>query len=94
GMWEFPAVEKGLTLPEAEQQLSQWGGAESVAPGVDYKHVFTHLVWQMNSYRAQMQTKDTRFFWVTKEELSEKIPLPGAMQPFFRALSGKVDTKN
>ena len=94
GMWEFPAVEESLSLSEAKEKLSGWGGAENVAPAIDYKHVFTHLIWQMKSYRAQMQTKAEGFFWVTREELSDKIPLPGAMQPFFRALSGETDTKN
>ncbi len=94
GMWEFPAAEEHLTAKKAKQQLSLWGGAEESAPFLSHKHVFTHLVWDMKSYRAQMKEKDESFFWVTKEKLSEEIPLPSAMQPFFRALSKETDTKN
>ena len=94
GMWEFPAVEESLTLSGAEKRLEDFGGAHKIARFIKHKHVFTHLVWQMESYRAEMKEKDSHFFWVTREKLLEEIPLPSAMQGFFRALLEETDTKN
>ncbi len=87
GMWEFPAAEKSLNEQEAEALLNEWGGAETLVPSIKTRHVFTHLVWDMQSYRAEMKIRSQNFTWVTMAELTETIALPSAMKKFLTALA-------
>lgn len=85
-MWEFPCVDKHLTEKEAQAVAETWGGAKQIFPLTKHRHVFTHLIWDMQAFYVEALEEKDDFYWVTMEELSEKIALPSAMQPFFQAL--------
>ena len=84
-MWQFPMVElkKGI-ITESEVAKAynfELAGKEHLMP---LKHVFTHLVWQMDGYvlRADhVGEVPERAAWLTLEQL-ETLALPVSMQKF------------
>jgi len=89
GMWEFPAIDKKLSEKAAQKLMTEWETEGTLQSFIKSRHVFTHLVWEMESYVVHVQEQSERFFWFSAGELSEKIALPSAMKPFYRALSEK-----
>ena len=82
GMWEFPSVDKALSLKAVKQQILDWkliGEAEELARS---RHVFTHLIWEMDSYLVRVAEKSDDFTWVSLSDLEHTIALPSAMKPF------------
>ncbi|MFR1518473.1 MAG: A/G-specific adenine glycosylase [Clostridia bacterium] len=87
GLWEFPNTEGFLT----EEEAAAWLRAEAIIPGKIVKastktHVFTHIEWHMESYLIFCKTKNTRFLWLTREELANSIALPTAFKKFMKCL--------
>ncbi len=76
GMWEFP------TEDGAELKLSHIAEEKHI-PLMKSRHVFTHLIWEMDSYYVKIQEKDPRFHWVSRKEMIQEIALPSAMKPFW-----------
>lgn len=78
-LWEFPMIE--LTDGKAiEEQVREQFGMEldDLVEQLSFKHVFTHLTWEMTSFEARFVETATipegyRFF--TKEEV-EALPKP------------------
>ena len=64
------AVAKALRVPS--NRLRSLGKA---------RHVFTHRIWEMNIYHAELDSQRTlaQGIWVTLEDL-ELLPFPGAMR--------------
>ncbi len=85
GMWEFPTVEGHISLKKTDEVLCAMGESESVSKLTTHRHVFTHLIWDMQCFYVVPKEKSEDFFWVTPEELEKSIALPSAMQPFFQA---------
>lgn len=79
-MWQFPMVELPTTnhtveeVIEHDYRISIIKGKEILT----FKHIFSHLTWEMESYAAQL-TKDkglpTNCKWFTKVEV-ENQPMP------------------
>ncbi|MEK5037187.1 A/G-specific adenine glycosylase [Sporosarcina sp. FSL K6-3457] len=79
GLWEFPMIERldGQTLSEKVQEqfgIELKGFVELLA----FKHIFSHITWEMTSFKARMAEADTipegyQFF--TKQEV-EALPKP------------------
>ena len=86
GLWEFPGVEQELTEKEAEKELKRLGISESPQKFIKSRHVFTHLIWEMQSFIVQNVPQSEDFLWLSAEELKSDIPLPSAMKPFYQAL--------
>ncbi|WP_339254031.1 A/G-specific adenine glycosylase [Sporosarcina sp. FSL W8-0480] len=52
-MWEFPMMEiKGMTSPEEFLKINLGINFGNFKPLIEYKHVFSHLVWEVESYMA------------------------------------------
>ena len=60
------------------QELS----CERIEKGACKTHVFTHVEWQMESYRVFCKMKNDRFLWVTREALEDSVMLPAAFKKF------------
>ncbi len=86
GMWEFPAVDGHLLVKEAEEVMESWGGVDAMHKLIRSRHVFTHLIWDMESYFVYAKHQKPDFFWVTPEKLLKEIPMPSAMKPFCREI--------
>ncbi len=91
GMWEFPAKDGWFTEEEAKEALKEWGGYEAFCQEVSARHVFTHLIWEMQSFSARMKSQDPGFTWVTLSELTENIALPSAMKKFFEVVKKRKE---
>lgn len=84
GMWEFPSEERHMTQQEAEKVLQIWGAEGEANAFVSGRHVFTHLIWEMESYLVKTEKQASRFCWFSLAELAEKVALPSAMQKFYQ----------
>ena len=83
-MWEFPSREGDLTEKEickffTENHISAASGPEFLGKT---KHIFTHIEWKMAFWKVSLKTlpQMPELFWVTPEELEEKIPLATAFR--------------
>ncbi|MBE7022148.1 MAG: A/G-specific adenine glycosylase [Ruminococcaceae bacterium] len=94
GMWEFPAVEKLLRRKAAQTALLDMGISAEIRPFIKSRHVFTHLIWEMQSYIAETESQNPDFTWFTPAELEEEVPLPSAMKPFYEALQREAPFKD
>lgn len=80
-MWQFPLVERG---EDTLQQLCtdyQLQTEEQMIPLMTFKHVFSHLVWQMDSYIIDVESHgdlpvNGQFF--TMEQI-KALPMPVPM---------------
>lgn len=85
-MWEFPTVEKYITDDAIPKVMEKWCISGAVRPFIHSRHVFTHLVWEMNSYYVCVTKENSGFLWVPFAELKRDIALPSAMKPFLQAM--------
>lgn len=78
-LWEFPMVEL-TTKQSALEILSEQHRIKMTSPKelLQFKHIFTHLTWEMKSYYGQLQMVDftsDEFQFFTAEEV-EQLPKP------------------
>lgn len=74
GLWEFPHVLEGETLPIP---------LEDVRPVGTGRHIFTHIEWHMTAYAARTAEKlPEGWVWASGEELEKKYPIPSAFRDF------------
>ncbi len=83
GMWEFPTV-------EGVEETPPTGCALEISPLIHSRHVFTHLIWEMDGFYVKMADRAPEFHWVTARELMGEIALPSAMKPFKDAVLEKL----
>lgn len=82
GLWEFPNTAGTLNREEAAALLTEWGlKPKTVVPSRAGKHIFTHIEWEMTSFRAECGKMTGEFCWITREELSA-LALPTAFRRF------------
>lgn len=81
GLWEFPTFEGHLSLSQAQTCFGT-----SLENGMENRHVFTHLVWDMISYVGKVEKPFSSYQWVTREELASLYALPSAYTPFLSLL--------
>lgn len=76
-MWQFPMVER-----EKEKLDEKYGvEIEYGTSLLNFKHVFSHLTWHINSYEAQIASKHTvieNVQYFTKAEIAS-LPMPVPM---------------
>ena len=84
GLWEFPNVPGKLEAADALGQLESWGlqptGLEKI---IHRKHIFTHILWEMEGVYAQVDRKSPQFVWMTRSELETNAALPTAFRQFW-----------
>jgi A/G-specific adenine glycosylase len=88
GLWEFPGVPGRLSPWEAEDVLNGWGiSVQKTEPLPPAKHIFTHIVWEMNGYLIDTDNEPSAngLIWVSREELTEHYSLPSAFKSFLTA---------
>lgn len=96
GLWEFPGGERPAEVTGEQSlhgQMRDRFGLELAVEAhlANVRHVFSHLVWDLNAYTARTlpgspvppETDDVR--WVTPAEIS-RYPLPVAHQKIAAAL--------
>lgn len=90
GLWGFPILE-AQEMPSSDDLSWEldcnWGlKTEFVKKGMTTKHVFTHIIWQMQVYefeaREEVVVEYPQVLWVTEENL-EDYPFPTAFKKLF-----------
>ncbi|WKA55833.1 A/G-specific adenine glycosylase [Planococcus shixiaomingii] len=90
-MWQFPMIELAKeALPlEIEEELSEnfSGVVDGVEKITSFKHVFSHLTWNVDGYIAKGENLilPAHMKWVTAAEL-ELLPIAGPVQKMKTAL--------
>ncbi|WP_318616496.1 A/G-specific adenine glycosylase [Sporosarcina sp. YIM B06819] len=79
GLWEFPMIEllDGKTLPEKVKEQFDIELEEFVEL-LSFKHIFSHITWEMKSFKARMTEAETipkGFKFFTNQEV-EALPKP------------------
>ena len=74
GLWEFPGFEAELSQPALQNELQKRGIHALPQKFIKSKHVFTHLIWDMQSFVVQNVPQVSEFFWFSKKELAQEIP--------------------
>ena len=83
GLFEFPNREGDLSVDEIRRELTT---AQEIRPFLPARHIFSHVEWEMKSYRIRVPEELPQFQWIGRRELAEEITLPTAFQPFRKAL--------
>lgn len=88
GLWEFPCLEGVWTPDQILAYLLERGiRAESVKKAGTQRHIFTHVEWQMLTYRVCCLERGDEFRWVTRDMLEDQIALPTAFKKLCRYLN-------
>ena len=83
GLWEFPNVPGRLEQGDALLQAEEWGVEPTELKKIIHrKHIFTHIIWEMEGVYLEVSRKDPRFVWLTPEELERSAALPTAFRLF------------
>ena len=83
GLYQFPNVEEGLSAAEAVARAEDFGvKPKDLQKSTEYRHVFTHVEWEMTGYYMTVEAMPDAFRWVTAGEMEREIPLPTAFGYF------------
>jgi A/G-specific adenine glycosylase len=85
GLWEFPMLDGHPGRAEILEYLRQSGIAvNELSESVTAKHIFSHLEWHMNGWRAECASTDgpAELIWTTRQRLKQEITLPTAFKAF------------
>ena len=81
GMYQLPNAAGYYSEKELKELLTTWNLEPlSVTFFKSAKHVFTHIDWLMQGWRAEVEKKDDRVLWVSRQELQSAYPLPTAFR--------------
>ncbi len=79
-LYEFPNIDDVMNLEAFSRYCVQNNiFYQTIDLLGEYKHVFTHLEWNMNCYIISLSKKiEDKYIWATKDELYTKYSLPTA----------------
>ena len=88
-MWQFPMVELPTPNHTVEEIVEHDYGVEIVKGPLinEFKHVFSHLVWEMESFEATLKKEKeltSRCKWLTIDEVDQQ-PMPVPMLKIWNA---------
>lgn len=85
GMYELPNIEGKLSEREVIQFLQKEKCCiQKIRFLGEFKHIFTHLEWQMYGYQIDIEKCNLPYLWVSTKELEEKYALPTAFKQFLK----------
>ena len=89
GLWQPVLLEGARSAMQTEQALAALGvTARAVEPLSPARHVFSHLVWEMDGFAcaAQSCAPPPGCVWAGRAEVDEVYTLPGAFKAYRLAL--------
>lgn len=90
GQWELPNCPGHLEEAEALHQAKAWGceplGCASLGK---FRHVFTHIEWDMRCFSVSCGNMPPDFAWVGDAQLNDAISLPTAFRKLLISLQEK-----
>jgi A/G-specific adenine glycosylase len=84
-LYEFPSEAGKLTEKEALESLGKQGfRVRSLKNIGETKHVFSHLMWDIQGYEAELDAPSSLagVLWVGKKEMLTQYPIPSAFAYF------------
>ncbi len=85
GLYEFYNVQGKLNANGAMEYLRSQGiHADNLMKEVKYRHVFTHVEWNMTAYYVTCRDKKEDMLWVPYQELTGTYALPTAFSIFIK----------
>lgn len=86
GMYQYLCLPGHLGAEECQQQLAAQGlCVHTLRPLGAAKHIFTHIVWQMEGYLADLSAPPQEPLY-TLEEIEEQLSVPSAFAHYTRQL--------
>lgn len=86
-LYEFVNIDQKMTQEEVMSYLSRHGfKVKEIKYLHSSKHVFTHLIWQMEGYDIELDTlpKEKGLLFVSKEDLRNIYSIPSAFSYFLK----------
>ncbi|GGI42228.1 A/G-specific adenine glycosylase [Mammaliicoccus stepanovicii] len=86
-MWEFPMFEHDESIHSIEEELDAVIDIES-EPEFTTKHVFTHMTWNMEVYRAYTQKNSFKapYRWISKQQ-KDQLSFSTSMSKIFSKMN-------
>jgi len=88
-MWEFPMVELNLENSPETTFKEQFGiKLEPLTEIIAFKHIFTHLTWEVSSFRARITEKEVipEGYQLLTEQEVESLPKPVPVVKIWEAI--------
>ena len=92
-MWQFPNVEKVMTLSQVQTYLEERKlPFSAIEKANSYIHIFTHKKWSMQAYFVVLKEKIEieNAIWVSFHDLEKTYAIPTAFQPFKNYLKERI----
>lgn len=87
GMWELPNLPGQVTEAAAAHWLEESGFfVEELLPLAGYRHVFTHVEWEVSGFFVRVLETVEGFVWVDRQERMTRISLPTAFSKLLENL--------
>ena len=84
GLWEFPNIRGILEPQQALEELEEVGLVpRQLEKAVRRKHIFTHIIWDMQGIYAEVENTAPNLVWMTAEEIEAAAALPTAFRLFW-----------
>ena len=84
GLWQFPNVSGHLDTVQALARAEELGlRPRDILREISRKHIFTHILWNMNGIYLEVADTDGPFQWFTEEEIEAQAALPTAFRQFW-----------
>ncbi len=84
GLWEFPNIPGHFSPEGALKKLEALGiQPRQLEKVLGRKHIFTHIIWDMQGVYAEVQEEAPGFVWMTAEEIEASAALPTAFRLFW-----------
>lgn len=84
-LFEFPNIESHYTIEQVKQYLKEQNILyQRIQNGPPARHIFTHLQWNMISYKIDLSypCKKKQWIWATREQLKQNYSIPTAFSKF------------
>lgn len=82
-LYEYPNVDSKMNPDDVKKHLEKLGISYfDIRKGIEAKHVFTHLIWQMQSYVVCLDKPLKDMIEVRKADILETYSIPSAFSKF------------
>ena len=84
GLWEFPNIPGHFSPEDALKALETLGiQPRQLEKVLGRKHIFTHIIWDMQGVYAEVQEEAPGLIWLTSAEIEASAALPTAFRLFW-----------
>lgn len=87
GLWQFPNTDGHLSMADALAWLEARGiHPKELLRQEDKKHIFTHIIWNMQGLYLEVSNCGGDFRWLTPQQIREQAALPTAFRQFWEEI--------